>query len=71
MFFALFQFYSAAEETRKYLEIEETFDGRRVLKRAVRQADFDEEEGSGSVEQKPAVERVSDCWSSVFLSRRI
>ncbi|CAG5103060.1 Oidioi.mRNA.OKI2018_I69.chr1.g595.t1.cds [Oikopleura dioica] len=58
IFFAIFQFYSAAKETRQYLEIVETFDGRRVLKRAVRQADFDEEEGSGSVEQKPAVERL-------------
>lgn len=40
------------------VEIEETWDGRRVLKRRVRQADEDEE-GSGSVEPPPSVSRVS------------
>ena len=58
IFFALFQFSAAAEEIRQYIEIEETWDGRRVLKRRVRQAEFDEEEGSGSLPEPPSVERV-------------
>ena len=50
----------AASELSEYriVEIEETWDGRRVLKRRVRQAE-DEEEGSGSVEPLPSVSRVS------------
>ena len=63
IFFALFQFSAAAMENRQFLEIEVTMDGRRVLKRQTRQADFDEEEGSGTVEETPAVERVGDFTS--------
>ena len=59
IFFALFQFCAAVEETRQYIEIEETWDGRRVLKRRVRQAEFDDEEGSGKPDLPPPVERVS------------
>ena len=41
------------------VEIEETWDGRRVLKRRVRQADDDELGSGDSVEPLPSVSRVS------------
>ena len=41
------------------VEIEETWDGRRVLKRRVRQADEDEFGSGDSVEPLPSVSRVS------------